>query len=1069
MIHSVRRVAVTVAAASLLAVGVSATPALAAEPATDLLISEVVEGSSNNKAFEIANPTDAAIDLSTYSVAMYFNGSATSTLSVPLTGTVAAGDVHVVVNALAGAPLLAFSDQTVSGNWFNGDDALVLRHGDAVVDSFGQVGSDPGSEWGSGQASTQDNTLRRLASVCVGDTNTTDAFDPATQWAGFPVDTFDGLGSHTTDCGDVEPAAPVINEFSASTAGDDVEYVELLAEPGTDLSGLRVLEIEGDFAAGAPTAPGTVDEVISFGAPDADGRALATLPANALENGTVSLLLVQGFAGALGNDLDANDDGTLELPDGVTLVDAVAVNDGGAGDRTYGGVTLGVAYDGLAFAPGGASRIPDGADTDTSADWVRNDFDKAGIPGNTGTLIEGEALNTPGAANSTGNDPEPPGGANCEAPTVAIGSVQGATDVSPVVGSTVELEGTVVGDFQTGGFDGYYLQDAGDGNAATSDGIFVFASGGLDVALGDQVHVVGKVSEFFGMTEVTATGAAICATGGELPPAAQITLPADPAGYEALEGMRVTLPQSLKIEEYFEFGRFGTVTLGTERHMQPTAVYDAGSPEAIALAEANARDTITLDDGRSQENPDPAIHPNGEVFTLANTFRGGDLVANATGVLDYRFDTWGVQPTEGADFTSVNPRPAVPEVGGTTTVASFNVLNYFTTLNDRGANTAEEFERQEAKIVSAISQLDADVVGLIEIENNGGTAVNTLVDALNEVMGAGTYDAIDTGVVGTDAITTAFIYKPAEVEPVGRFAILDTSVDPRFLDDFNRPALAQTYRDLETGGDVTVVVNHLKSKGSDCNAVGDPTDPIGQGNCNGVRTAAAEALVDWLATGPTGAEPGRDLIIGDLNSYDKEDPIQVITGAGYTDLTLRDQGEFAYSYVFDGQLGYLDYALAGSGIADEVTKAEHWNINSDEPSLIDYDMTFKKPAQDALFAPDPFRSSDHDPVLIGLDLTPPDTTAPELVLTATPDRIFPPNNKWRTVTVDVEATDDSGGPVTVELVDAQAAGHKAEVRVVSDTEFQVVARIGAEYTFTYEATDASGNTAAQSVTVRVGP
>src|SRR4029079_6523670 len=143
-------------------------------------------------------------------------------------------------------------------------DALVLRHGDAVVDSFGHVGSDPGTEWGSGQACTPHNTLRRLASVCVGNPHWTDAFVPATQWAGFPVDTFDGLGSHTTDCGDVEPAAPVINEFSASTAGDDVEYVELLAAPATDLSGLRVLEIEGDFAAGAPTAPGTVDEVISF-------------------------------------------------------------------------------------------------------------------------------------------------------------------------------------------------------------------------------------------------------------------------------------------------------------------------------------------------------------------------------------------------------------------------------------------------------------------------------------------------------------------------------------------------------------------------------------------------------------------------------------------------------------------------------------------------------------------------------------------------------------------------------------------------------------------------------------
>ena len=110
---------------------------------------------------------------------------------------------------------------------------------------------------------------------------------------------------------------------------------------------------------------------------------------------------------------------------------------------------------------------------------------------------------------------------------------------------------------------------------------------------------------------------------------------------------------------------------------------------------------------------------------------GGDLLTNVTGVLDYHFGGWSVQPTEAADYTAGNPRPEVPEVGGEVTVASFNVLNYFTTLGYRGAESAEEFDRQEAKIVSAIAEIDADVVGLIEIENNG-TAVPTLVDALND-------------------------------------------------------------------------------------------------------------------------------------------------------------------------------------------------------------------------------------------------------------------------------------------------------------------------------------------------
>jgi uncharacterized protein len=875
-----------------------------------------------------------------------------------------------------------------------------------------------------------------------------------------------GLAAAPAVAADAALPDPVINEFSASTVGTDVEYVELLTEPGTDLSAYRVLEIEGDSGT-APNTTGTVDEVISFGAADGDGRALMSLSANALENGTLSLLLVKDFAGVLGNDLDANDDGTLELPTGVTVIDSIAVNDGGVGDRTYGGVTLTVAYDGLSFAPGGASRIPDGTDTDSTADWVRNDFDLAGIGANVGTPVPGEAVNTPGAANTAVADPEPPAGASCETPNVTIASVQGSGSASPVAGQSVDIEGIVVGDFQTGGFNGYYLQDPGDGDPATSDGIFVYAPGGVDVAMGDEVHVVGTVSEFFGMTEVTASGVAVCATGSPLPQPAAVTLPATPESYEPLEGMRVTLPQQLSILEYFNFGRYGEVTLGTERHMQPTAVYAPGSADAVALAAANALDTITLDDGRSTENPDPAIHPDGQTFTLQNTFRGGDLVTNATGVIDYRVNLWRVQPTEGADFQVANPRPAVPVVGGTTTVASFNVLNYFTTLNSRGANTAEEFERQEAKIVSAISQLDADVVGLIEIENNGGTAVATLVAALNDVMGAGTYDYIDTGVIGTDVITTAFIYKPAEVTPAGDFALLTTDVDARFLDDFNRPALAQTFADNGTGGKVTVVVNHLKSKGSDCLAVGDPLDPNGQGNCNGVRTAAAEALADWLAGDPTGQGAGHELIIGDLNSYDKEDPIVALTGAGFTDLVQQYQGEEAYSYVFGGQLGYLDYALAGTELVGDVTGAEHWNINSDEPSLLDYDMTFKQPAQDALYAPDAFRSSDHDPVLIGLDLTPLDTVAPELTVTATPDTISPPNKKLRTVTIGLQTTDDSGGPVSIDLVSAQATGGIGEITAVSDTEFQVRATLGAIYTFTYSATDQAGNTTTESVTVRV--
>ena len=183
---------------------------------------------------------------------------------------------------------------------------------------------------------------------------------------------------------------------------------------------------------------------------------------------------------------------------------------------------------------------------------------------------------------------------------------------------------------------------------------------------------------------------------------------------------------------------------------------------------------------------------------------------------------------------------------------------------------------------------------------------------------------------------------------------------------------------------------------------------------------------------------------------------------------FRDQGEFAYSYNFDGALGYLDYGLAGTALADDVIEAAAWHINSDESALYDYNTEFKSPSQVALWAPDPYRSSDHDPVVVGLDLTLPDTTAPELTVTASPSVIFPPDNMWRTVTFDVQATDDSGGEVSVEIVGMSATGaKKADIRKVSDTEVEARARKGATYTVTFEATDPSGNTTTEAVTIRV--
>ena len=1062
----------------------------AAAPAVDLFFSEYIEGSSNNKALEIYNGTGSAVDLAAgnYKILMYFNGSSSASTTIDLSGTVAGGDVFVLAHASANPTILTLADQTNNSSWFNGDDAVVLLKGTTVLDVIGQIGSDPGSEWGTGDTSTANNTLQRMSSICTGDPIGSDSFDPAIEWVGLAQDDITGLGAHTADCGGTGVQEPVINEFSASTSGTDVEYVEVFGPALTDFSAYTVLEIEGD----SNSNMGVIDEIITIGTTDADGLYLANLPANALENGTITLLLVKSFSGSMNADLDADNDGTFDSTPWGSVVDAVAVNDGGTGDLTYGVPVLSPNYDGISsFAPGGASRIPDGFDTDVASDWVRNDFDLAGIPGFSGTAIIGEAYNTPGAANEVYVAPPEA----CGDPFTSIYAIQGSDAASPIVGDEVATEGVVVGDFQTGGFKGFHIQDPlGDGDKATSDGIFVYAPSAMDVNLGDVLRVRGKVSEYNSLTEISASQVWLCATGSSIAPT-EISLPVTSVDtFEAFEGMLVTFPQALVISEYYNYDRFGELVLTSRRHLTPTAEFEPGSPEAMQAMQDYLLDSITLDDGRSSQNPDPAIHPNGLEFNLNNLFRGGDLLKNVTGVMDYSFGLYRIQPTVGADYTPTNLRTETPmDTGGNLTVASFNVLNYFSTIDNagpicgpesdqdcRGADTAEEFTRQRAKIISALEAIDADIVGLIELENHPtDAALIDLVEGLNDKMGAGTYAYVATGPYGTDAIKQAFIYKPAAVSLVGRFALLDSSVDSRFIDTKNRPALAQTFMNNQTGGIFTAVVNHLKSKGSDCNDLGDTDLGDGAGNCNLTRKAAAEALVDWLASDPTGSGDADFLILGDLNSYDKEDPIDALLAGGYTDLIFTNLGEDAYSYVFDGQTGYLDHALAASDLVGEVSGVTIWHINADEPDLIDYDMSFKLTAQDAIYAPDAYRSSDHDPVIVGLKVC--DEIAPTLSVSVTPEMLWPANHKYVRVQVEVTASDnfDPNPAVTLVSVTSNEADNGLgdgdtpnDIQIVDDYTFNLRAERsalgeGRTYTITYLVTDACGNSSTASATVYV--
>jgi predicted extracellular nuclease len=243
----------------------------AAAAPTELFFSEYIEGSSNNKALEIYNGTASAVDLAAagYSVQIFFNGNSASGLTINLMGTVAVGDVFVLAQSSANAAILAQADQTNGSGWFNGDDAVVLRKGTATIDSLGQVGFDPGTEWGTGFTSTADNTLRRKASVTAGDTDASNAFDPATEWDGFATDTFDGLGSHRiTSGGDSAPAvASTTPSSGASGVATNANVVITFAEPVSVSAGWYAISCAASGAHPATQSGGPQTYTLD---PDAD-------------------------------------------------------------------------------------------------------------------------------------------------------------------------------------------------------------------------------------------------------------------------------------------------------------------------------------------------------------------------------------------------------------------------------------------------------------------------------------------------------------------------------------------------------------------------------------------------------------------------------------------------------------------------------------------------------------------------------------------------------------------------------------------------------------------------------
>jgi len=488
------------------------------------------------------------------------------------------------------------------------------------------------------------------------------------------------------------------------------------------------------------------------------------------------------------------------------------------------------------------------------------------------------------------------------------------------------------------------------------------------------------VTEMGNVTALTVKG-----TGYSITPT-NIELPSDDlARYEGML-VRFTTPLTINGTEYL--GDRGELVLSNGRREVPTNRYRPGTAEAIALQQANDKNYVILDDGIF-------VAPLKVPYLAADgTVRSGDTVTDLTGVLDFGSIGGGgawfkLQPTVTPVISRTNPRTDAPVVAaGNIKVASANVLNFFTTFLDgtdvfgntgvgctigtsapskstcRGADNLAEFVRQRDKIVNELKAMDADAVGLMEIQNNGDIAATYLVDQLNLAIGSSTYAVVPKPAsTGTDAIRVAMIYKPAKLTLVGG-ALSDGDVVN------NRAPIAATFK-ANNGAKFSLIVNHLKSKASCSGAGTGNTDTgDGQGCWNATRVTQATRLVSYFIPQVIAAAGDPDVIIvGDMNAHGYEDPIAYYTSHGMVneiERFVRPRTQ-PYSYVFDGESGYLDHALVTAAFDSQVVDVTEWHNNADEPTVIDYNTDGKT---DDHYIDNAFRASDHDPVVVSLNLAP---------------------------------------------------------------------------------------------------
>ena len=598
---------------------------------------------------------------------------------------------------------------------------------------------------------------------------------------------------------------------------------------------------------------------------------------------------------------------------------------------------------------------------------------------------------------------------------VPIAVIQGTGSVTPLLGQQVTTTPSVVtavyGQGSSAEFRGFVIQTPGTGGAkdldSASDAVFVYAgTQAFDVQIGDQVSVTGVAGEFDGLTQITRPEITeVAGAPATVTPVTGLVWAETASRRENLESMLFSSRERFIVADTYPLLPFGELALSAgELPVQPTDVGAPGSARATAQAARNGALRVNLDDGSNRGFARTATLPARPLpfLTGGDPVKVGDrLTLDEPVIVDYRNRVWKFNPTApvvaGAEIATIHPSRADrrPRVGGVFSVASFNVLNYFTTTGEgrsgcrgsnldatlspsvtfdcdvRGAWDAADLARQQAKIVAAITRLDASVVGLMEIENSAklgeptDEATASLVAALNAAAGNRRWAHVPSStqlqdVADQDFITNALIYQPRKVRLVSPAYALGAQAGSGQAFDNARTPIAAAFTPRGGGNRMLVSVNHFKSKSGGSDATGDNADSgDGQGAFNGDRVRQARALLSWLPQVQTATRSQGTALIGDFNAYSQEDPIRVLAAGGYRNAAPPNQ----YSYVFSGLSGSLDHILLDRPAQRRLTRADVWNINSGQSQALEY-STYQTTATD-YYRPGPLRSSDHDPVVAG--------------------------------------------------------------------------------------------------------